>query len=258
MDLNGKVAIVTGASRGIGRQIALELAGRGALVAVAARSVEQKGRLPGTIGETVAAIEAAGGRALAVQADVSIPEDCERLVAETMKAFGRLDVLVNNAADTRGVRDPIENYPREVWLRQFDSNLHSQFNMIALTVPHMKAQGGGVIINFTSSDGDIKDYKFDAAQPQRAMGSMIGYAATKAAISRFTNALAPELALSNIACVAIDPGFTRTELVDLMGERGLVDPDAAHSMDLPVSRVIEVVTADEPRKYAGQILRMIK
>ena len=75
---------------------------------------------------------------------------------------------------------------------------------------------------------------------------------------RFTNALAPELARSNIACVAIDPGFTRTELVDLLGERGVVDPAAAHSMDLPVSRVVEVITADEPRRYAGQILRMIK
>jgi 3-oxoacyl-[acyl-carrier protein] reductase len=234
MDPKGKVAIVTGASRGIGRQIAIELARRAAT-----------------------AIEAAGGRALAVQADVSKPEDCERLVAETVKAFGRLDVLVNNAADTRAVLEPIESYPRETWLRQFDANLHSQFNLIALSVPHMKAQGGGVIINFTSGDGDLKDYRFDAG-PRPAMGSMIGYATTKAAISRFTNALAPELAAANIACVAIDPGFTRTELVDLLGERGVVDPQAAHSMDLPVSRVVEVITADEPRRYAGQILRMIK
>jgi len=258
MDLKGKVAIVTGASRGIGRQIAIELARRGVCVAVAARSVEQKGKLPGTIGETVAAIEAAGGQALAVQADVSIPEDCERLVAETVKAFGRLDLLVNNAADTRGVRDPIETYPRDVWLRQFDANLHSQFNLMSLAVPHMKAQGGGVIVNMTSGDGDIKDYRYDPDAPPRPLGSMIGYATTKAAVSRLSNAIAPELAPHNITVVAIDPGFTRTELVDLMGERGLVDAGQAHSMELPVARLIEVVTADEPRQYAGQILRMIK
>ena len=258
MDPRGKVAIVTGASRGIGRRIAGELARLGAAVVIAARSVEQKGRLPGAIGETLAEILAAGGQAIAVQTDVSIPADCERLVAETLKAFGRLDILINNAADTRGVRDPIETYPRDAWLRQFDANLHSQFNLIALAVPHMQAHGGGVIINFTSSDGDIKPYQFDAAAPPRAMGSMIGYAATKAAISRFTNALAPELAPQNITLVAIDPGFTRTELVDLMGERGLVDPEQAHSMDLPVSRVVEVITADDPRIYAGQILRIIK
>ncbi len=258
MDPRDKVAIVTGASRGIGRQIALALARRGAKVVVAARTTEQKGRLPGAIGETLAEIKAAGGTAIAVQTDVSLPEDCERLVDQTIHAFGRVDILVNNAADTRGVRDPIESYPRDVWLRQFDANLHSQFNLIALAVPHMKAQGGGVIINFTSGDGDIKDYRYDPDAPPRPLGSMIGYATTKAAISRFTNALAPELAASNIALVAIDPGFTRTELVDLMGERGLVDADQAHSTDLPVNRVLEVITAEEPRTYAGQILRMIK
>src|ERR1700722_17559835 len=97
MDLQDKVAIVTGASRGIGRQLALVLAQRGAKVVVAARTIEPKRRLPGTIGETLQAIEDLGGTAIAVQVDVTRAEDLVRLVATTVETFGRLDVLVNNA-----------------------------------------------------------------------------------------------------------------------------------------------------------------
>src|SRR5262245_32136389 len=98
MDLEGKVAIVTGASRGIGKQVAVELAGRGADVVVVARTVERHGRLPGTIGDTVAAVEATGRRALAVPADVGVAADLERVARAAVDGFGRIDVLVNNAA----------------------------------------------------------------------------------------------------------------------------------------------------------------
>src|ERR1700678_4483248 len=115
MDLTDKTVIVTGASRGIGRHLALELARRGAKVVVAARTVEAHKRLPGTIGETLAVIEEAGGSAIAVQVDVTKLEDLERLVRTTIDTFGRLDVLVNNAADTRGSSAPIDEYPHESW-----------------------------------------------------------------------------------------------------------------------------------------------
>ena len=95
--------MVTGASRGIGRQVALELARRGAKVVVAARTVEAKRRLPGTVGETLLAIEDLHGVAIAVQVDVTEVIDLERLVMTTIDTFGRLDVLVNNAADTQGM-----------------------------------------------------------------------------------------------------------------------------------------------------------
>jgi NAD(P)-dependent dehydrogenase (short-subunit alcohol dehydrogenase family) len=257
MDVNEKVAIVTGASRGIGRQIALELARRGANVVIAARTVEPKRRLPGTIGETLAMIEAAGGKAIAVQTDINKPEDLERLVSKTIDAFGRIDILVNNAADTQGESAPIESYTRAGWLRQFDSNVHAPFTLMSLSVPHMKTQGGGVIVNITSGAGDMMDYDFTKAGASltNQLGSLIGYSSTKAALNRLTNALAPELAQANIAAACVDPGFTRTEYMELLEERGVMDAAAAHSMDLPVAKVVEIITAANPLIYSGKIVR---
>jgi len=143
MDIEGKVAIVTGASRGIGRQIALELARRGAKIVLAARTVEPHKRLPGTVGATVAAIEELGGEALALQVDVTRPEDLEGLVDAAVERFGRLDIVVNNAADTTALSAPVEEYPREAWLRQFDANVHAPFTMMGLAAPHLRRQGGG-------------------------------------------------------------------------------------------------------------------
>ena len=257
MELKDKVAIVTGASRGIGRQLALELARRGATVVVAARTVEQ-GKAPGTIGETLDAIERAGGRAIAVQTDVTQREDLKRLIDTTVEKLGRIDILVNNAADTRGSSAPVWEYPFDVWLRQYDTNVHAPFLLMGYAAPHIAAQGGGVIINVTSGAGDLVEV--DLARPSGKepirMGSMLGYATTKAALSRLTNAVAPELSQKNIAAVALDPGFTRTEFVDMLGERGVVEAERAHPMDLPVQKMIEIITAKDPMRYAGQIVRV--
>lgn len=257
MELTKKVAIVTGASRGIGRQIALEIARRGASVVVAARTVEAHNRLPGTIGETLSAIEAAGGTAIAVQVDVTKPEDLERLVAMAVDTFGRLDVLVNNAADTQGSSAAIDEYPSASWRHQFDANVHAPFTLMGLAVPHLKAQGGGVIVNMTSGAGDMVPFAATRStenSPIR-LGTLLGYATTKAALNRLTNALAPDLAPHNIAVVAVDPGFTRTELVDLLGERGFVDPTAAAPMAVPVGVVLDIITADDPLALSGQVIR---
>lgn len=139
--LRNKVVIVTGASRGIGRHLALALAAEGASVVLAARTVEPRRVLPGTIGDTLAQIEAAGGRAVAVQVDVTQVADLERLVDTAVATFGGLDVLVNNAADTQGSTEPIEAHPRDRWLRQFDTNVHAPFSLIGLAVPHLRARG---------------------------------------------------------------------------------------------------------------------
>jgi NAD(P)-dependent dehydrogenase (short-subunit alcohol dehydrogenase family) len=258
VELAGKVAIVTGASRGIGRQLAIELARAGASVVVAARTVEAHGRLPGTIGETRAAIEAVGGTAVGVAVDVTVIEDLERLITTTIESFGRLDVLVNNAADTRGSNAPIEEYPRESWLHQFDTNVHAPFALIGLAVPHLIAQGGGIIVNMTSGAAEMVPLSFvgspEAGTPIR-LGNLLGYATTKAALNRLTNALAPDLAAHQIAVVAVDPGFTRTELVDLLGARGLVDPEAAVPMAVPVATVLGLITADDPLRFSGQVIQ---
>jgi NAD(P)-dependent dehydrogenase (short-subunit alcohol dehydrogenase family) len=258
-ELEGKVAIVTGASRGIGRQLAVELARRGAKVAIAARTVEPRRRLPGTIGETLQLIEDAGGTAIAVQADVAQFDDLERLMTATIDAYGRLDILVNNAADTQGSSAPIDEYPRDSWLHQFDANVHAPFTLMALAVPHLRAQGGGVIVNVTSGAGDMVPFVGASHGPTDAdpvrLGTLLGYATTKAALNRLTNALAPDLAAHNIAVACVDPGFTRTELVDLLAERGFVDSEMAAPMDTPVQTIMQIITAEDPFVFAGQVVR---
>ncbi|MGD9798375.1 MAG: SDR family NAD(P)-dependent oxidoreductase [Acidimicrobiia bacterium] len=258
MDLQGKVVIVTGASRGIGRQLALELARRGARVVVAARTVEPRRRLPGTIGETLATIEAEGGTALAVQVDVTKTDDLERLVASALEAFGRIDVLVNNAADTQGSNLPIDEYPRDSWRHQFDANVHAPFTLMALVVPHLKANGGGLIVNVTSGAGDLlparEVIESRAGHPVQ-LGTLLGYQTTKAALNRLTNSVAPDLAPFGIGVVAVDPGFTRTELVDLLGEGGHVDPESATPMAVPVGVIVDLLVDDDPLRHTGEIVR---
>ena len=251
--LDGRVAIVTGASRGIGRQIALELGRRGMTVVVAARTVDPHRRLPGTIGETVAMIEAAGGTALAVRADMAIVDDLEQLVATTAAQFARIDVLVNNAAETNSSGAPIDEMPRTVWLHEFDVNIHAPFTLIGAVLPYLRRQGGGLIVNVTSGAGDLVP---TGANDDMLVGTLLGYATTKAALNRMANALAPGLRKDGVAIVNVDPGFTRTELVDLLGERGLVDPEAAASMELTSQLIARLVADDdEAMRCTGQILR---
>jgi NAD(P)-dependent dehydrogenase (short-subunit alcohol dehydrogenase family) len=256
VEVTGKTAIVTGASRGIGKQIAIELGRLGANVVVAARTVDPHRRLPGTIGETVAAVRAAGGAALAVRTDLTSNDDIDALVAATVGEFGGIDVLVNNAADTAGGWQSIVEMDRAEWLRQFDANLHAPFSLIKAVVPIMQERGGGVIVDMTSVAGDLVP-----ALPSRTASDSVrieerlAYAASKAALNRLGNAVAPELRALGIAIVGVDPGFTRTELVELMGERGLLDPETAVPIEVPMKTVLHLITSDDAMSYTGEILR---
>jgi NAD(P)-dependent dehydrogenase (short-subunit alcohol dehydrogenase family) len=251
-DPTGRTAIVTGASRGIGRQIALALAARGANVVVAARSVEAHRRLTGSIGETVSTIEAGGGRAIGMRTDMTVASDLGDLVARTVDVFGSIDILVNNAADTSGGTADLAGLDYDEWRRQFDANLHGPLLLMKAVAPLMEQAGGGVIINMTSGAGDLV-----AGPPTAAtgLGERLAYAATKAALNRLANALAPELKRMGIAIVNVDPGFTRTELVDLMGARGLVDAEAAVPMEIPVRAVLHLISGDHAGPLTGTIVR---
>jgi NAD(P)-dependent dehydrogenase (short-subunit alcohol dehydrogenase family) len=257
MDVKGKTVVITGASRGIGKQLAVELGRRGANIVVAARTVEAHRRLGGSIGETVDAVKEAGGDAIAVRTDLTEPKDITALAARAVEHFGGVDVLVNNAADTSGGTPSILDLERADWLRQFDANLHGPFSLIQAVLPSMQAGGGGVIVNMTSGAGDLGPVRPAAARgdgPIR-IGERLAYASSKAALNRLGNAIAAELRELGIAIVSVDPGFTRTELVELMGERGMVDPEAAVPMDVPVKTVVHVITSDDPLRYTGTILR---
>ncbi|WP_241557998.1 SDR family NAD(P)-dependent oxidoreductase [Falsirhodobacter deserti] len=195
-DLSGRVAIVTGASRGIGETLAKGLAARGAAVIVNYQSAADRAA------RVVAAIEAAGGRALAVQADVSVEADADRLVAETVAAFGRVDILINNAGIV--LPSPAEDTPLEDWRRTMAVNLDGVFLMSRAAGRQMIAQKGGSIISVGSMSGRIVNWPFRHA----------AYNVSKAGVHMLTKALATEWAEHNIRVNAIAPGYIRTELTD--------------------------------------------
>jgi citronellol/citronellal dehydrogenase len=207
MTLEGQVAIVTGASRGIGKGLALGLAAEGAAVVCAARTVDPSPEgLPGTIQETVAAIEAAGGTALAQRCDIGVADDIEALIAATAEGFGRIDVLVNNAmAPTRAT---FAASTADEWDESMRVNVRSLYVICRAVVPHMRAVGGGSIINISSGGAGHESTPFMPA-------GFLTYAVAKAAMERFSTALAPELVDDGIAVNALRPGAVKTELATL-------------------------------------------
>ena len=199
MKLEGKVAIITGASRGIGKAIAVELARAGASVAVAARTVDTgQAPLPGTIHETVDEIEDFGGKALAVRCDVTSEKDVEELVKQVSRHYGQVDILINNAGITAPA--PFLKLTVKKWDLVMGVNLRGTFLCTRAVLPQMVERRSGHIINLSSVLA--KTIKFS-----------IPYGATKAAIERLTLGLAKEMKKHNVAVNALCPDFTVTEAV---------------------------------------------
>jgi 3-oxoacyl-[acyl-carrier protein] reductase len=220
LGLAGRVAIVTGGSRGLGRAEAEALAAEGCAVAVAAaRRVDDAERVAGEI-------RARGGRALAVQADVTRPADVERLVAATLEAFGRLDVLVNNAGTT-GARynKPLVELPDELWDFMIASHLRSAFLCIKHAAPHMIRQRWGRIVNTSSIHGRVG-----------GRASLGHYGAAKAGVIALTRTAARELGPSGITVNVVCPGFIGTETL-----RAILAPAALEKLvqQTPLGRIGE-------------------
>jgi NAD(P)-dependent dehydrogenase (short-subunit alcohol dehydrogenase family) len=209
--LDGKVVIISGASRGIGKGLALGTAAEGAKVVCAARTVTPRpDGLAGTIHETVDAIRAAGGDAVAVRCDVGEPDDVTALVRTTVDTYGRVDVLVNNAmSPTRGL---FRDTTAEMWDESMRINVRSLFTTCQAVLPHMTAQGAGSIINVSSG---AAAHTVSAGMPP---GYLV-YSVAKAALERFTTALALEVAEIGVAVNALRPGAVKTEMsVHELGE----------------------------------------
>ena len=198
--LQGRIALVTGSSRGIGRAVAQRLAAAGATVVVTARSAEQSATVPGTLAETVALIEAAGGRALALAADLEQPQQRDGLAARAAQAAGGLDILINNAGFADYAR--VEDMPMALFERTLDHYLRVPFALAQQAIPLMKRRGAGWIVNLGSVTAQAPQRPYDWFA---ANGGATVYAAVKAALARFTQGLAAELLDSNIAVNLVAP-----------------------------------------------------
>ncbi len=203
--LDGKVVIVTGASRGIGAEIARVFAGEGGKVVCAARTLHEGDHpFEGSLEKTVEGIRAAGGEATAVAANISEPEDCERLVQAARDAYGPIDVLVNNADLTYFI--PVKEYPLNRWLRSWAVNFHAPFVLSQLVLEDMLARGSGAIVNI-SSGAAIGPGRGPYTSPRWDEGGGTCYGAEKAALERFSQGLAAEVYKKGITVACVSPSL---------------------------------------------------
>ena len=208
--LNGKVAIVTGSSRGIGRGIAMCLADEGADVVVCARSDESAANPLGSIEQTVQEIKEFGGKAAAIQLDVTKDDEVRNVIETVIHDYGHIDIVVNNAARMgQGGGDFWGSGPENLDAYYF-TNVRAPYFITTLVAPHMESLGGGSIINITSEGAKLPpppgpDWQLSAGR------TYVGYGITKAALNRWVAGVAGELRLRDIAIVAVDPGRTVVE-----------------------------------------------
>jgi NAD(P)-dependent dehydrogenase (short-subunit alcohol dehydrogenase family) len=189
--LAGRVAVITGGSRGLGRAMALALAAEGARIALVARDEEK-------LADTAAAVRAAGGEAATFTADVALEPSVDTLRDAVLARFGHAHILINNAG--MNLRKPIHEYSLEEWMRVVNTNLTSVFLMCRAFIPQMKTLGWGRIVNMTSIMSHV------------SLPGRTAYSSTKAALLGLTKALALELAPDGITVVAISPGPFATEM----------------------------------------------
>jgi NADP-dependent 3-hydroxy acid dehydrogenase YdfG len=206
--LEGRVALVTGASSGIGEAAAQALAAAGAAVAVSARRAER-------LQELVGRIEAAGGRSLALPGDVTDEAEAQKSVSATVQTLGRLDILVNSAGIIQAGQ--IENANTAEWRRVMDVNFFGTLYPCKAAIPHMRAAGGGDIINISSTSGRRSSAK-----------SFGAYAPSKHALNSMSEALRQEVGVYGIRVCVIEPGATATEVAEGMSNPNSRDAMRAH------------------------------
>lgn len=236
-----KAALVTGASRGIGRATALALARKGYAVAVNYAGSQAAAE------EVKAAIEAEGGRAIVVKGDVSKSDDVAAVFAEVKKEFGRLDVLVNNAGITRD--GLLLRMKEENWDAVIDTDLKSCFLTVKAAAPLMMKQRKGSIVNISSVVG--------------IMGNIgqINYSAAKAGVIGLTKTAARELAARGVRVNAVAPGFIETSMTEVIPEK--IKEGMIHSIPLgrmgqaeDVARAVCFLASDEAEYITGQVLKV--
>jgi len=257
-----RVAFVTGASRGIGRACALELARRGFDVVVTARTVTGAERLehsstvkksatnplPGSLEATAREARALGAEALVVKLDLAARADWPAAVDAALARFGRIDVLVNNGRYVGpGHMDPFEDTPVELIEQMMLCNVIAPLTLVKLCLPAMKRQGGGIVINITSSAGER-----ETPAPIGQGGWGLGYSLSKAALNRMVPGLAKELRPYHIAVIGLMPGFVGTErMAAELAEFGF-DASKALPVENPGRVCAMLATAKDPMHFSGK------
>jgi NAD(P)-dependent dehydrogenase (short-subunit alcohol dehydrogenase family) len=244
--LAGRVALVTGASRGIGEAIAVRLAMEGAKVAVSARTAEDgESRLPGTLADTVARIRAAGGEACLIKADLAQAREREALVEQTAAMLGEIDILVNNAAITWFA--PVAEFTEKRFKLMMEVQVYAPFHLSQLVLPAMKARRRGWIVNISSPAGIDPKPPYAGRAPRGA-----GYGMCKAALERFSTGLASEVCADGIAVNAVSPGLVATPGVAI---HGLIN-DATRERVQPIEVIAEAayrLASGDPATLTGRI-----
>src|SRR5246127_1558774 len=238
MSFSGRVALVTGASQGIGRTCALRLAKDGAIVAVAARNQEK-------LNELVSEIQAAGGKAAAFPLDVADEEQVKTAVKACIGEFGKLDILVNNAGITRD--QLVMRMKRADWDAVIQTNLTSAYLCTQAVIGSMLKQRWGRIINVTSIFG------------QMGQAGQANYAASKAGLIGFTMAMAREVASRNITVNAVAPGYIETAMTEGLAEElkskvNEMIPLGRAGTDMEVAHAVRFLASDEASYITGHVL----
>jgi 3-oxoacyl-[acyl-carrier protein] reductase len=240
-ELQDKVAIVTGASLGIGSAIALDLARNGANVAVNYRKHEEEAA------EICRQITAMGRRGLIVKADVSLFSDVQAMVDRVVQELGRVDILVNNAGINRDA--VVWKMTEEQWDEVMATNLKGYFNFIRLVAPIFKDQASGKIVNVTSING------------LRGKFGQANYAAAKAGIIGLTKTVARELARSNVNCNAVAPGLIETNMVQQASEdvrQKAIAEIVLGRIGTPeeVAFVVTFLCSEKARHITGEVIKV--
>ena len=232
MDLQDKVVIVTGAGSGVGRALAREFGRNGMRVVCAARRLER-------LRETAAAIEAEGGTALAVPVDVTDRAQVDDMVAKTLDAFGRVDVIFNNAGSFRALGAVWEVDP-DLWWGDVTVNLLGTMLCCRAVLPHMIERDSGVVINMAGGN---------------KIAGGTGYSASKLGVTRFTELLAKELERegTSVLAVTMGPGFVHTEMTDLQ----ITTPEGRKWLPTS-SRAVEQGTARPPEDCARAAVQLLR
>ena len=243
--LKGRVALVTGASRGIGEAICARLAQEGARVVASARTAESgESRLPGTLHDTVDRIRAAGGEASFIKADLAQAAERERLVEEASALYGPVDILINNAAITYFI--PVEDFPEKRFKLMMEVQVYAPFHLSQLVIPGMREKGAGWIVNISSPAG------IHPKQPYGAARGGTVYGMCKAALERFSTGLASEVYSDNIAVNVVSPGLVDTPGVAVHGLINEATKDRVQPIEYIAEAVYRLASGD-PKVVTGRV-----